>query len=75
MIDLDGRIIKYFDFYSVLDEETMCPVFTFINKKNREIKSFKISRVDVSNNCGKYLDMVNELLSIIRDEKLDELGL
>lgn len=37
MIDLDGRIIKYFDFYSVLDEETMCPVFTFINKKNKYI--------------------------------------
>lgn len=43
---IDDRIIKYFEIWVVIDEETMWHVFTFTNKKNREIKSFKQIEAD-----------------------------
>lgn len=68
-----NKYTDYIDINCTIDNCTMCPIFSF--SFGTYSYSFKIPRIDIEDNCGKFLEMTGVLDQILRDEKLKELGI
>jgi len=73
-----SKFEKYFNIEMELSEITFGPIFTLSSKFDDSTYSYKPSMVDMleyPNDSGSASRIISELKSIIRENKLNDLGL
>lgn len=69
------KLSEYFSYEMEIDE-AMAPVFKFKQKSTEKEYSYRLSMIDIKNYGGpSVVKMLNELKSIIREYKINDLGL
>ena len=71
-------IDKYYDYYDITyltAEDTMCPILIFKDKNTGDSYIFKLGGLDIQCECGSFIEMRNKLDQLIREVKLNELGI
>jgi hypothetical protein len=78
MKDLSQELEKlshYYDSEMIIDKYTMRPVYEFIHKKTGNKYIYRLSMTDLKDFGPGVVRMFEELKMMIRDEKLNDLGL
>lgn len=63
-------------FYEIkTDEKTMAPIFKFLHKKTKNEYYYRPSYTDIADFGPGIVEMINELKMLIREDKLNKLGI
>jgi hypothetical protein len=70
-----GKLGEFFFYEIKTDEKTMAPIFKFLHKKTKNEYYYRPSYTDIADFGPGIVEMINELKMLIREDKLNKLGI